>query len=272
MILATGADARYFRSLAQLLLSVARCGLPYGVVIFDLGLSEGQRRRLQEPPFGRPAWKLRPFPPDLPAWFGLEAGNYAWKPALIARLLEEEERVFWLDSATILQGSLEPVERFLDAWGVWVPICGRRGVARWTHPKTLQYLKVPPHYLGRRQRCGGICAFDRRHPLARKLVARWVELCSIPECLAPPGAHPGNHRYDQALLTILLHQMEEEDGLALTPDEVDVASARPVSFLSARNKVHPCLPLALDPLLRLYFRLAHRFDVLLHRLLGPLLR
>jgi hypothetical protein len=239
------------------------------VVVFDLGMTAGQRDKLRRllPPRGQ----LRPFPADLPGHCAVGAGTYAWKPALIARLLEEEERLLWLDAATLLQGSLEPVERHLDACGVWVPYSGQGTVARWTHPGTLAYLRVPPRLLSRRQRCGGICAFDRRHPPAARLVARWRELAMIPECIRPAGADRRNHRHDQAILTILLNQMEEE-GLPLTGDEVDVSSVRPVGFLSARNKVHPSLPLWLDPVLRLYFRLAHRLDVLVHRLLVRLLR
>src|SRR5437667_50788 len=85
-----------------------------------------------------------------------------------------------------------------------------------------------------RRRGGGVCGFHYSFPAARELVCEWRRYALVRDCLTPEGASLVNHRYDQAILTVLLYRYERERGLRLTSDELDISSIRPVSFCHVR--------------------------------------
>ena len=120
--------------------------------------------------------------------------------------------------------------------------------------------------LGRRCRGGGLCAFDAEHPVARRIVLDWRRHALDEGCIAPPGSNHHNHRYDQAILSVLLYQAEARDGLHLTDDEQNVSSADPIRFCLVRNKVGNHVPLWCDPALVAWFQARATVDVALHRL------
>ena len=51
---------------------------------------------------------------------------------------------------------------------------------------------------------GAIVGFDLSHSPARKLLAAWLSCALHRECIAPVGSHRGNHRQDQAELTVIM--------------------------------------------------------------------
>jgi hypothetical protein len=264
MTIVTAADRRYFRTLCQLLLSIERHRVDrrHAVVVYDLGLDETQLQDLRRrhprvlvrrfpfedhPPFVAERARLRP---GRHAW-GEVVGFYAWKPIIVCAVLEESRGpVLWLDSATLVRSDLEEVAAALDADGVYVPLSGIAHLADWIHPATLRYMDAPLEILDWRSRGSGVCGFHHDFPAARELVREWKRYALVRECLAPEGASLVDHRYDQAILTILLYRYQRERGLRLTPDEQDVNSLRPVSFCRVRRKVPSGIPLWLDPALR----------------------
>lgn len=259
--LASGADSRYFRSLQQLLLSLQRQSLHKAceVLVFDLGLEPGQRRSLGQ----RFPWAgLREYEPDSSAPHLRTLSNYGWKPTIIGQLLDESERVLlWLDSACVVTGSLDPIWRHVASHGVWCPFGGSGGLGKWSDPRVLDALGVSPEHHSVRMRAGGVCAFDVGQPEARRITREWRRMAADPALLCPAGCRPETHNYDQTLLTILLLQ----SGVDPSSDELDISSVRPTPFLRSRNKVPNGVPLALDPLVRLYFRLYREVDVWLLR-------
>ncbi len=246
----SGANETYYRSLGQLAKSLFRQpeAHAYRLRLYDLGLRPEQRRAFDRAFCRYPQIEWRTFPFErYPAYFRPEAGTYAWKPALIGEAFEEVQgSVLWLDSATLVLGSLQPVVAWLETAGTYVPMSGTSTLQALTHPATLAHLNVPPALLNRRQRGTGICGFNYHFPLVRALVREWQQAARRPDWLAPAGASLMNHRFEQSLLTILLYQYEQRYGLSLTADEQDVSSANPVSFLSVRNKVWNGVPLGLD--------------------------
>lgn len=254
LLVVSAASPPFFRSLLQLLLSLRRHGY-MNCVIYDLGLSDVQRCRIIRE-FG---WaQLRALPPG-PEHLS-DLSNYGWKPTALAEILEESESpVLWLDSACVVVDRLDPMLQHLAREGVWVPWAGRGRLAERTHPGTLRELAVEESIRAERFRAGGVCAFDASHAGARELVRNWRDLSWDPKVLAPSGSNRDNHRYDQALLTILLSRSK----LNPSQDEIDISSSRPVGFLRTRNKVAEFLPLGLDPLVRLFFTLHRYLDVLI---------
>lgn len=250
----SAASPAYFRSLLQLLLSLRRHGYTR-CIVYDLGLADSQRCRLLRE-FG---WVQLRSLPEGPAHLS-DWSNYAWKPTALAEVLEESELpVLWLDSACVLVHSLDPVVQHLLSHGLWVPLAGRGSLVERTHPVMLREMAVEESIRNQRFRAGGVCAFDPGQPGTRELVRHWRELAWDARVLAPPGSNRHNHRYDQAILTILLRR----SAMDPSQDEIDISSSRPISFLRTRNKVANWMPLALDGAVRLYFALRRHLDVLI---------
>jgi hypothetical protein len=259
----TAADHRYARSLAQLLLSAERHARPYAVVVFDLGLSERDRRRLARR-FSSVRFDRFDFGAH-PEHVG-RLQTCAWKPIVIDETIRRQGgSVLWLDAATIIRAPPDAACAAIARDGL-LTLAGQSPVTRWCHPGTLALMGVPE--ADRRQRCrvGGVLGFDGNNTLVCDLVRQWREAALNPDILSPPGAHRGNHRWDQALLTNLLYAFQREHGLVLRDDEVDISSTRPVRWVATRNYIPPWMPLALDPAVRAFYAAYKSVDRVMLRL------
>jgi hypothetical protein len=244
----TAADHRYHRTLSQLLLSIERhCDdeLPR-VVIVDLGLSARDRDHLGR----RFGWcVIEPFVFDAHPAHVRRLEICAWKPIAIDEAMRRSGGlVLWLDSATIVRGPLDPIFDRIARAGV-LTLAGQSPIARWCHDGTRRFMNATREDAAKRGRSAGILGFDGSRADVRELAAEWRRLASIEACIDPPGATRANHRYDQAILGLLLARSAFDDA----GDEIDISSAHPIRWASTRNRVAPRVPLALDPLVRAYY-------------------
>ncbi len=255
--LVTAANAVYYRCLLQLLLSLERSlqHQDLQVTVFDLGMTRPQCQELQ----ARFAWirlldsNLRDGPDHL-----RQLSSFAWKPTLIARVLEESQTpLLWLDSACVVTGSLEPIWQHLRQHGLWSPFGGGSRMDFRTHPGMLDYLMASEPERAARFRSACTCAFDPSNPVVLETVRSWRRLAWDPKALLPAGCCNANHRYDQSLLTVLLTR----SGLDPSSEELDVSGLFPTPYLRTRNKVSNRVPLWLDPLCRLWFWTYRELDV-----------
>jgi hypothetical protein len=261
----SAADAGYFRSLAQLLLSVERHYAPRDLrcIVYDLGFTAAQREKLLR--------RFRGFEFRRFAWDGLPEhvrirpraiNSNAWKPIVIdAVLADAPGPLLWLDSATVLCARLDPIFQHIARTGLYTPFGGASSIAELTDPRTLSYMGASPEIAARRQRASGVFGADPLAAPVRELVARWAQLSRVAECIIPAGATHATHRFDQSVLNVLLYACERSHALTLTDDEIDVSSSRPCPLYRTRNKLHRDVPLALDPLLRAWFACWRAADV-----------
>ncbi len=263
MLIVSGADRVYYRSLRQFLLSLERAGLSDQLVLYDLGMTAQQRRWLSE------RYELRVFPFDrYPDHVRLERGAYAWKPIIVADLVSHYQGpVLWLDSATVVLGPLDRITREVERTGVYTPFGGGGPIRVLPGPLTLT--GVNPELARLRTRASGVCAFDGRREWVRALTERWKQW-ALNGCIQnPPGARLAVHQFEQALLSLLLYDAQERGLVTLTRDALDISSPDPVPFLRTRNKVSNRIPMAADPLVRAFYRLHRWLDVLAWRLRAP---
>ncbi len=240
----TAADARFARCLHELLASVARtcAGSGVRVIVWDLGLGAERGRLTRRFPWAT----LRDFPFDeLPPHVRLARATFAWKPVAVWRSIEESGGpVLWLDAATLLRASPERVLTSLRQGGVF-SLRGQSALAERCHPGLLERLSVAPDLLDRAERIGGVIGLDPSRPAVRALAERWRDLALDEQAIAPPGPLPPGvrHQYDQSLLSVLLHEAAARGEIELGPDEVDISSARPLRWLSTRNRLPGWTPL-----------------------------
>ncbi len=253
----TAASALYGRTLWQFFRSAERHGVParHPVLAFDLGLAPADRRRLE-----------RDFPwvrwldaPDLPPHAAVAARTYAWKPVVIAAAAHVQPapaRLLWLDSATLLQDTLDEVDAAIREYGVYT-LAGQSALQDRCEPGIWSRLRAPLEILHRPERAAGVVGFDLRQPAAAALLAEWRGCADDPTCWHPLNAR---HRPEQALLSLLIYRAEREGRLRVNPGEIDISCAAPVRWLTTRNKVAPAVPTAADPAVRLAYAVAKRAD------------
>lgn len=255
----SAADHRYFRTLCQLLLSAERQGTVASCewAIVDLGLTDAERARLR----ARFAWaRVDRFAFDRHPPHVRRLTTCAWKPLAIGDVIDRRGGLcLWLDSATILHAPLDSTFDRIARDGV-LTLIGQSPIRRWCHAATLRFMGVSEDDANRRCRAGGVLGFDGTRSSVRALVALWRARALIEACIDPPGANRANHRYDQAILSNLLYAFEREHGFGLAGDEIDIGSIAPARWVSTRNRVAPWMPLALDPVVRLYYSAYKRVD------------
>ena len=143
------------------------------------------------------------------------------------------------------------------------------GRPRWDErcdPEVLQRLRVPLEMLDRPERVAGVIGLDPSRPFVRQLIEEWLTLTLDPQLSRPLRHTPPMHRPEQSLLSILLYRAEARGDVALPCEEIDISSARPVRWMSSRNKVSSRLPEWADAVPRLYYALYKSIDQRLWRL------
>ena len=203
MLLLTGASANHARSLVKFLESVRRHEPDLEVQVFDLGLGK-ERSRVEAVGF-----RVRVFPYDrYPAFCKIterDAGKYAWKPIILASVLEETKRpVLWLDAGCLLTGPIRGLTRSMSSekYDAWSPVSqGKLG--DWTHKSTLHLMGVPSSWRETvDNRSGGLVSFAPT-PNGLHVARTWRQYALNRDAIAPRGSSRDNHRQDQSLLSIL---------------------------------------------------------------------
>ncbi len=199
----TGANAPYAKVLLRLLGTLKRHEPATPTTVFDLGLEEGQRdaiRRLC------PAADICRFDFSAePSWFDLRvnAGSYAWKPVIIDRILEHSQGdVLWLDASVVLREPLLRIRRELRRHGVYAPRWPGVTARSLTHPDTIAYLHGDG-FVDADMLIAAVVGIAYSHPVARRLAQEWASCARARQCIAPAGAAPPTHKFDQSVLSIL---------------------------------------------------------------------
>lgn len=220
----TAASSNHAGPLRYLLASLRRLGAR--VDCYDLGLTARERHAL-------PRWgglSLHRFNyAAYPAHLNVDvnAGEYAWKPAIVAEIVEQvraegaRDHVLWCDAGTYFH-ALDPIDALIGAGrGVWL----RRSsgtMRQWTHPLMFTYFDADPRAFGDRPNADATlvgfatahASADVRERVYRDVVLPWRACALAKDCIAPEGSSRRNHRQDQAALSYLVHR----GGFDLAPD------------------------------------------------------
>mmetsp|Transcript_86733 Transcript_86733/g.168008 ORF Transcript_86733/g.168008 Transcript_86733/m.168008 type:complete len:323 (-) Transcript_86733:54-1022(-) len=191
----------------------------YRLIGFDLGLkpAEAAALRCASPPL---LDELRPFAfGDYPAHVAT-LGCYAWKPLLLHQLRREnpDAAIIWLDTAVGLVGpspatvASDWVERAVLAsrrQGGALSDRTARSLADLTHPGMFDFFEEKWGWTRQRfeqagaANCNGaFSAWAPHQEVGAAVLKDWVSCALEKECVCPGGSNRGNHRQDQAALTL----------------------------------------------------------------------
>ena len=149
----------------------------------------------------------------LPEWIlpvdagGSVGGWYAWKALIVSDALEgDADLVLWLDTGSRLSKPDSPEQIFaaVRSNGIFSPAL-QGPLSRWVHPTMMSRFDAWP--LANRTNCNGaVFGFSRHGRAYNDVVRPWIQCARELNCINPPGANRGNHRQDQAAITVLVHQ------------------------------------------------------------------
>ncbi|MET0262698.1 MAG: phosphatase PAP2 family protein, partial [Rariglobus sp.] len=227
----TAASAGYWRCLYQFLSGLERRGLHLGhrVVVWDLGLDSGKRRRLEKR-FSWAVFEALDFS-ALPAHVVPECRTYAWKPVVMHRTMDRwGGRLVWFDSAALIHRPWDELVVSLDAHGLYA-LTGQSALRVRCDEEVQRLLAVSPEILDQPEFVAGLLGFDTDKPRVRALLDEWQRLALDPRFCPPQHAR---HNPEQALLTILIRQGEATKALTINTGEIDISSPYPVRWVSSR--------------------------------------
>jgi hypothetical protein len=206
LVIVSASDESHFLSLAQFIRSVYRFERDSKLIVYDLGIAPVHRRALESE---FPDLEVRRFRyEDYPDFLNIavNAGQYAWKPVIIAEVVEQLNLpTVWMDAGNVILERLTLLRRILRQVGFYSPH-SQGTMLRWCHPAVLNRLQVDPSLHSKQNLNGACIALNPEFPESKILIARWRELALVREYIAPKGSNRMNHRQDQALLTVLAYQ------------------------------------------------------------------
>jgi len=264
VLVLTGADHLYARTLYQFLLSAERVEAHRHAdwIVYDLGLQDADRHFLRER-FGWAVLKVFQFA-DYPNHVTVSSGSYAWKPIALGLHSGREGPLFWFDSGTVLKRRLDDVIDALSVQGFWA-LRSQEPLYKKCDVRVMDALGVPQEIRHFQEYAAGAVGFDTRTTLGRQILADWAAHAAIKDHIVPDG-YPSFHKHDQALLNCLLATAAREGRFIPTTAEIDICSTNPSPLISTRNFVPNGRPLYADPLIRAGAALWKAGDVLYHRM------
>ena len=199
LTIVTGASSNHFKSLLNLIRSIRVHCSDVDLIVYDLGLTNTEREQLPNP-------RIFLYE-EYPAFFNIniEAGQYAWKPAIIHEVCSEKPNnpVLWLDAGCLVTNTLTQFERTLKTEGLYSPTSSGN-IHHWTHPTTLRLMRVSKKVKTMPNRTAGVIGVYSTD--ARKLMKKWCDYSHCRSIIAPKGSNRLNHRQDQAVLSVLINQ------------------------------------------------------------------
>lgn len=207
MFIISGANSSHGYSLVQLIESINHVEPNTKLIVYDLGLTPEQRT-LAKQKIKNGIFKVFDFS-SYPAFYDInvEAGQYAWKPAIIwAEMQEHGQPVCWMDAGNVVKRPLKRIRRELNRIGFYSE-SSKGTIPDWTHPGMLDYFGLDRDWgKGLRNLNGACIAFDPNMSLPSSVAEQWANCARIEKCIAPQGSSRQNHRQDQALLSVLAYQ------------------------------------------------------------------
>lgn len=182
------------------------------LLVFNLGMSDSQIRYLKNNNYV----ELRDFNfkeyPDFFNWrlkdHNYKLGGFAWKPAILNELINEEvDFLIWFDSANLFSKKLSLFKTFILLNG-FVSFYSSGNIKRWTHYNALKNLNIETenNILKMKNLTGGILGINLQNKKALNFLNNWYILCSDIKNIFPKESNINDHRHDQAMLSIEYHK------------------------------------------------------------------
>jgi len=205
----TASSSSHFQSSLQLLASIFDHESDPIITYVDLGLRQSEISQIKRE---FPGVEIVSFPFDsYPTWFNVaeDAGKFAWKPTSISLFHHDSARiVVWLDAGCKLTGNLRLVSDIAAKNGVFI-LPANCSVRSLTHPESIKTLQFEDSgHLP--MLSAAFIALDLSNRDTSEILKTWVHNSQLRVVIAPKDSSWINHRYDQSLLSMIIHKSKDQ--------------------------------------------------------------
>ena len=144
---------------------------------------------------------------DYPSYVNLEfpcSGAYAWKPLIVSLESHFDGILIWCDAGNIVT-KFENLIDIIKLHSIYTPISSG-SIKKWTHPDTLKIVKTD--FSNKRGRNAAFIGFDLSQNITKQFISKWKYYALQKNIILPNGAHRGNHRWDQSILSLLFYDFK----------------------------------------------------------------
>lgn len=205
IVFVTAIDERFVGNCEKLLLSFNKNLYKNQLVLYDLGCSSDSLQKLKKI---NKNIKIKKYTHELiPGKFEKDSlSSYNWKPIIINEVLNKyRSKVVWLDSGNTINKKIIFLKIALTSNKILV-VKSSNQVHELSHKDTLSALSINKNILKRNNFAGGLVGIDYTSEKYTKFIFEWMKYSQIKEIITPLGSNENNHRYDQTILTLLLHK------------------------------------------------------------------
>ena len=205
IVFVTAIDERFVGNCEKLLLSFNKNLYKNQFVLYDLGCSSDSLEKLKKI---NKNIKIKKYTHELiPGKFEKDSlSSYNWKPIIINEVLNKyRSKVVWLDSGNTINKKIIFLKIALTSNKILV-VKSSNQVHELSHKDTLSALSINKNILKRNNFAGGLVGIDYTSEKYTKFIFEWMKYSQIKEIITPIGSNENNHRYDQTILTLLLHK------------------------------------------------------------------
>lgn len=205
IVFVTAIDERFVGNCEKLLLSFNKNLYKNQLVLYDLGCSSDSLEKLKKI---NKNIKIKKYTHELiPGKFEKDSlSSYNWKPIIINEVLNKyRSKVVWLDSGNTINKKIIFLKIALTSNKILV-VKSSNQVHELSHKDTLSALSINKNILKRNNFAGGLVGIDYTSEKYTKFIFEWMKYSQIKEIITPLGSNENNHRYDQTILTLLLHK------------------------------------------------------------------
>lgn len=205
IVFVTAIDERFVGHCERLLVSFKKNLYKNQLIIYDLGCNSDSLENLKKI---NKNLIIKQYTHELiPGKFKNDSlSSYNWKPVIINEVLNEyKSKVVWIDSGNTINKKIILLKIALTANKLLV-VKSSNLVHELSHKNTLSALSIPKDILKRNNFAGGLVGIDYKSEQYRKFIFEWMKNSQIKEIITPTGSNENNHRYDQTILTLLLHK------------------------------------------------------------------
>ena len=218
MIIVTGASDNHVLSLQNMMNSFIKFNIEKKntLIVYNLGILSNRWIQLQRH-YNKYSenikFKIFNYS-KYPAWYNIEieAGQYAWKPAIIFQIYHEyyEEIIVWMDSGNIIYSNLDALEKIIIENGIYSPR-SQGYISHWTHSDTIKYMNCEDTI--KINRNGACLGFNTKLDLIKGFITQFYNYSCIQKCISPEGSSRKNHRQDQSIFSILYYRYNMNETL-----------------------------------------------------------
>lgn len=203
----TASDHTHFLSLQNFFDSVEKFCPNDKIIFYDLGLNSDQKNKILNS-YKNVQYKKFNFK-DYPKFVNINEknfGSYAWKPAIIFNELSKlNQPLIWCDAGNLLTKKITILKNYILIKEFFSPL-STGTLFEFTHSSVLDALKVEKSLYRKRNLNAAVIGFSS-YSDNFDLVNNWFKFSQQKEYIGPENADLSNHRFDQALLSVLYYKL-----------------------------------------------------------------